>query len=32
MEIADDLPIYITTKNQRMAIRALKGVTRKLNA
>ena len=29
---ADDLVIYITTRNQRMAARALQGVTNKLDA
>ena len=29
---ADDLAIYITTRNQRVATRALQGVTNKLDA
>ena len=29
---ADDLAIYITTRNQRVAARALKGVTNNLDA
>ena len=29
---ANDLDIHITTRNQRMAIRALQGITNKLNA
>ena len=29
---ADDLAIYITTRNQRMVARVLQGVTNKLNA